>query len=125
MWFIDDSLKKNKKYYLEQANLNFETGINVHIMYGIELFTEIFKRPYIWNEICRHLERNKKERSNEILTIPDFDTSDEILRALKKLKDEKNNLYKKLISSKPEYVQLRKELFPTGKNLKLMQNKFS
>ena len=120
MWFIDDSLKKNKKYYLEQANLNFETGINVHIMYGIELFTEIFKRPDVWNEICRHLERNKKERSNEVLTIPDFDTSDEILRALKKLKNEKNNLYKKLISSKPEYLQLRNELFPTGKNLKLI-----
>ena len=120
MWFIDDSLKKNKKYYLEQANLNFETGINVHIMYGIELFTEIFKRPDVWNEICRHLERNKRERSNEVLTIPDFDTSDEILRALKKLKNEKNNLYKKLISSKPEYLQLRNELFPTGKNLKLI-----
>ena len=34
-----------------------------------------------------------------------------------KLKLEERNLYYKLISEKPEYVQLRNELFPTGKNL--------
>ena len=58
-----------------------------------------------------------KERSDEILSIPEFDTSEEILTALRRLKREKSNLYNKLISNKPEYVQLRAELFPTGENL--------
>lgn len=52
-----------------------------------------------------------------MIAIPDFDTSEEIYQALKKLKLEERNLYNKLISEKPEYVQLRNELFPTGKNL--------
>ena len=49
--------------------------------------------------------------------IPEFDTSEEMLTALRRLKREKSNLYNKLISNKPEYVQLRAELFPTGENL--------
>ena len=34
-------------------------------------------------EICAYLLKNKQERSNEILYIPDFDTSEEIFLALK------------------------------------------
>ena len=121
MWFIDDGLRKNMKYYTEQAKTNSEADINVYIMYGGELFEKIFGRSDIWKELCGHLAKNKRERSNETLIIPDFDTSNEFLRALIKLKSEKNNLYKKLISSKPEYIQLREELFPTGKNLNLIK----
>lgn len=54
-----------------------------------------------------------------MLLIPDFDTSEEMLAALKKLRAQEPALYKKLLSASPAYVQLRKELFPTGKNLSL------
>ena len=93
-------------------------GINIYIMYGRELFTEIFDRPDVWNEICSHLTRNKLERNRERLEIPDFDTSTEILEALRRLKREKPALHEKLLYS-PEYEQLRLELFPTRKNLEL------
>lgn len=119
MWFIDESLVKNKNYYIAEARNDNNLDIQINIYYGGALFSELFNRIDVWNEICTYLQKNKQERSNEILNIPDFDTSDEVANAIKKLKFREPNLYKKLISSKPEYIQLRKELFPTGKNLKL------
>lgn len=117
MWFIDDSLLKNRKFYEEEA---FSTGlkdVEINILYGRELFVKVLNRPDVWDEICLYLEKNKQERSDEVLTIPDFDTSDEIYEAIKRLKKEDPNLYKKLRSNNPKYIQLRKELFPTGFNL--------
>lgn len=61
--------------------------------------------------------QNKMERSQEVLEIPDFDTSTEILEALIIIKNKEPRLYAKLISDKPEYIQLRAELFSTGKNI--------
>lgn len=120
MWFIDDSLKKNKKYYKGRAAAETTTGIDIHILYGIELFEEVFNRVDVWEELCSYLARNKRERSEEILTVPDFDTSEEMLQALKKLKQEEPKIFKKLLSNKPQYIQLRNELFPTGKNLTIV-----
>lgn len=123
MWFIDDSLRKNRKYYLKRADTESEKSITIYILYGIELFTEIFSRPDVWEELCGHLAHNKRDRSNEVLSIPDFDTSPEILSALIRLKAEQKGLYSRLISSRPEYVQLRAELFPMSTNLQLAQDK--
>ena len=118
MWFIDDSLRKNRKYYAGRAEAELLSGVEIRVLYGGELFTEIFARPDVWEELCGHLRRNKTERRNEALTIPDFDTSPEMLRALRRLKAEKRRLYTRLMSPEPEYVQLRAELFPTGENLR-------
>lgn len=119
MWFIDNSLVKNKRYYESEAAAERESGIDINIFYGGELFDTIFSRLDVWKEICNYLQRNKKERSNEVLSIPDFDTSDEMLIALKRLKRDEPALYRKLISDTPVYIQLRNELFPTGKNISL------
>ena len=118
MWFIDGSLVKNKNYYLEEASNDYMAGVDIHIYYGSALFSELFNRIDVWNEIVAYLQKNKAERSNEILSIPDFDTSEEILVALRKLRRNKPSLFNKLMSSKPEYVQLRTELFPTSYNLR-------
>lgn len=113
MWFIDSSLVKNKKYYNEQANLEQLSGVDIKIYYGETLFENLFDRVDVWKEICQYLTRNKQERSNEILNIPDFDKSVEVKEAIEKMKECEPKLYKKLISDKKEYVQLRKELFPS------------
>ena len=118
MWFIDDSLVKNKRYYLEEAGEETLSGVEINILYGRELFVNVLNRPDVWDELCSYLARNKRERSEEILTIPDFDTSDEIHEAIMKLRRNEPRLYEKLLSNKPEYVQLRNELFPTGHNLR-------
>lgn len=117
MWFIDHSLVKNKNYYIGEAETETTSNITLNIFYGGTLFEELFKRNDVWNEICSYLLKNKQERSNEILNIPDFDTSEEILVALKKLKKHEPALYRKLNSDTPAYVQLRNELFPTKYNL--------
>ena len=118
MWFIDDGLVKNKKYYTERAENEGLDGVELSILYGEELFTKILNRPDVWQELCSYLARNKSERSEEILTIPDFDTSDEMHEAIVKLKSQEPRLFAKLLSNKPEYIQLRKELFPTEYNLR-------
>lgn len=120
MWFIDDSLQKNRHYYEERANqANVEMdGIARHILYGKQLFDSVLAYPEAWDELCSHLDRNKQERSQEILNIPDFDNSPEILNALITLKKSDPALYQKLLSNDPKYVQLRREMFPTGHNLK-------
>lgn len=120
MWFIDDSLVKNKNFYTIEASQNTLSNVTLNILYGGALFDTIFKRNDVWQEICQYLEKHKQERSDEILHIPDFDTSPEMLNALKQLKINDPNLYQKLMSDKPLYVQLRKELFPTSTNLKLL-----
>lgn len=117
MWFIDDSLVKNKNYYTEEAKNEQLTGIDINIFYGGTLFNKLFNRMDVWDEICSYLERNKQERSNEVLNIPDFNTSPEVKKAIQRLKNEEPGLYKKLTSDKPEYIQLRKELFPSGINI--------
>lgn len=117
MWFIDDSLIKNKNYYIGEACAERTPCITKNIFYGGDLFSNLFERVDVWTEICSYLLKNKQERSDEILFIPDFDTSDEILNALRKLKREEPRLYRKLISADAAYIQLRNELFPTNQNL--------
>lgn len=115
MWFIDDGLKKNKKYYNEEiSKLSYQ---NVYLKYGKELFIDIFNRVDIWNEIINHLENSSSQRSEEVLQIPDMDTSSEFLEVLQYLKDNKPNLYQKLTtSSAKKYQEVRKKLFPKSYN---------
>lgn len=122
MWFIDDSLKKNKKYYKSEADKVSYNNVEIKIMYGGELFDDLFDNSDVWNEINSHLSKNKEDRNDEVLTIPDFDTSNEMFEALKKLKKSNKTLFKKLVSDKGEYIQLRKELFPTGFNIRKVIN---
>ena len=122
MWFIDDSMTNNRNYYLERAEEETEPDINIHSLYGRSFFTDILNRPEVWDEICSHLEQSKKERSDDVLEVPDFDTSPEMLNALKRLKKEHKRIYRKLISDDPKYKQLRAELFPTEHNLNLIKD---
>ena len=118
MWFSDDSLRKNKKYYLEMINSNTDDSVELKLFYGKELFELLFKRLDIWNELISHLKRNKLERSKEILSVPDFDTSKQIRKALKKIKQNNPKLIEKLLSDNDDYKELKNELFSSGKNLK-------
>lgn len=115
MWFIDDGLIKNKNYYkVEMENFN-EKNITLNLFYGSEMFEQLLDASDAWNEIIGYLNQNKLNRTKDVLTIPDFDESEEILSALNKIS---NKHKKKLLSNEPKYIQLRKELFPNNINLK-------
>lgn len=117
MWFIDPSLTKNKNFYIKEASFEIAPLTDVDVKYGGALFSDIFHRIDVWEEICSYLLKNKQERSNDLLQIPDFDTSKDVKLAIQKLKQEQPKLYKKLMSDHPNYVALREELFPTGYTL--------
>lgn len=111
MWFIDPSLTKNRNYYLQE--LRSEGNDNLRLFYGEELFT-YFNIPEVWNELVDHLTTRRQNNSQEVIEIPDFDTSDEIFEALVRLP---NNLWNKLNTNNDTYKLLRAELFPQGVNL--------
>lgn len=117
MWFTDSSLIKNKKYYQENIETNTDDLLTLHLWYGQEIFSQLFMRMDVWEELISHLKKNKSERSKDILSVPDFDDSDEIRLALQRLKVNEPSLIRNLLSNKDKFVELRKELFPTGKNL--------
>lgn len=117
MWFTDNSLRKNRRFYLEQMNNNTDNELIMNLFYGDDIFTHLFNRLDVWEELISYLRQSKKERSNEILSVPDFDSSDEIRKALLLIQKNNPSLIRKLLSDKIEYIELRKEFFPSGKNL--------
>lgn len=119
MWFVDDGLKKNKHYYTEMAQLE-NLDVEIHICYGKDLFYSVLHQDAVWEEFYGYLLRNKIERDNELLEIPDFDKSEEMLFALKRLRLEEPTLFEKLMSDQPNMLQLRAELFPTEHNIKVI-----
>ena len=114
MWFVDDSLQKNKNYYFEEmAKISYK-NVQTNLYYGKDFFESLINGQSAWKEITAHLTRMRVEASSETLFIPDFDTSDEGYDALKKLSQTYIN---KLLSNDDKYSLLRSEMFPTGKNL--------
>lgn len=117
MWFVDDSLVKNKNYYLEeiQADLKKITNTSLHLYYGEEYFDSLKNGHEAWVELINILKeyRAKHATSNDV-EIPDFGSSKEIYDALLMLPEK---YWKKLMSNKTEYIRLREELFSFGNNL--------
>ncbi|MGL4949950.1 MAG: HpyAIV family type II restriction enzyme, partial [Anaeroplasmataceae bacterium] len=115
MWFIDDGLVKNKKYYNhEMINTDYE-NVDMHLFYGSEFFNYISGEDVVWNEIISHLKTNRLSNSAEVFTIPSFGDSDEIYKALLSLPQTHWN---KLLSNTDKHNLIREELFSSGDNLK-------
>lgn len=114
MWFIDDSLVKNKNYYKqEMSNLNYD-NTDLHLYYGSEFFESLNNGNTAWEEIISYLKQMRIDNNDDLVYIPDFANSEEIYNALIALP---LNYWKKLNSNDEKYVQLRAELFDNGTNL--------
>lgn len=122
MWFIDDSLVKNKKYYLEEMSKSTGANAKIKLYYGKEFFDTLEGGKEAWSELVTYLTRARLEDNKEEIFIPDFGTSVEIYEALLKLSEP---LWKKLNSDDIKYVLLRKELFSNGDNLQRAKEKRS
>lgn len=118
MWFSDDLLKKNKRYYQEEIENNTDLSVKLNVFYGQELFSEFFKNLDCWNELVQHLTQYRKEECKNILNVPDLDTSFEMRNALLKMKRNEPQLLRKLLSNRDEYRKLRAEFFPTAQNIR-------
>ena len=104
MWFVDDSLSKNKKYYLSE----FEKKENINLFYGKELM-EYFEKEFIWDEILEHLEKWKKNGGDEIeLNFEKnwSETKEELIKNVSKF------VWKKIINNKEIVNEVLPILFP-------------
>lgn len=110
MWFIDDSLKKNKKYYKEQmSKMAIDYGCNPILCYGEELFTKEhtkidFIDSRIWSEAIEYLGKWKD-------TLPDmpevnFDLS--CNEALSEIITLEPSIFRSII----ENEEIKKEILP-------------
>lgn len=122
MWFVDDTLIKNKNYYLEEMNKMQEKDVSLHLYYGGEFFDSLKGGKEAWDELTSILRRYRVEHSSldSDIQIPDFGSSSEIYQALLDLPD---TYWKKLMSDTPIYSQIREELFSSGDNLEKAMKK--
>jgi len=114
MWFIDDSKKKNQRYYIQEMNSFRDNNVVLKLYYGQEFFDSLYRGDEAWEELVGHLYSYRQSQSNDVINIPDFDTSEEVYLALLEISTTR---WKKLISNSELYKDLRSELFPTGHNI--------
>ena len=114
MWFIDNSLVKNKNYYKQQMENTHYENTTLNLYYGEEFFNSLENGQVVWNEIINHLMQLRLDNNNELVYIPDFANSDEMYNALINLPE---TYWRKLNSNTEKYEQLRRELFSNGTNL--------
>lgn len=122
MWFIDDSLVKNRNYYLTRmASMAHDYDCSPQLYYGGKMFQEIddFDRE-IWEETLVYLERWKE-------TLPDmpeinFDLNAETV--FQEIKDLPPVIYRKLLNNNEIIKQIFPIIFPEGKVLDLLSRYF-
>lgn len=125
MWFIDDSLTKNRRYYQdEMKKMANDYGCTPYLFYGETMFAEkggIADFPIkMWKEILTHLE-NWKETLPEMPEI-NFDKNAE--NVFDEIKDLPTNIFRKLFDNQDIIEQIFPIIFPEGKVLKLLQHYF-
>lgn len=126
MWFIDDSLRKNRNYYNNEMNRMAEDyGCSPKLYYGEELFSRneygIQDIPYeMWSEINEYLILWKE-------TLPDmpevnFDINSE--EVYEEIKDLSPAIYRKLFENEDILEQILPIIFTTGKVLRKLKKYF-
>ena len=106
MWFIDDSLEKNRRYYLNRMqSMSSDYGCQPELFYGEQLFSQVDDfNIEIWHETLDYLERWKA-------TLPDmpeinFDNNAEVV--FEEVKDLPPIIYRKLLNN----MEVRRQIFP-------------
>ena len=126
MWFIDDSLVKNKSYYLrEMDKLANDYGCTPFLFYGEKMFDTFggisdFDSS-MWAETLDYLERWKD-------TLPDmpeinFDKNANV--AFEEIKNLPPIVYRKLLTNKDIIEQIFPIIFPNGDVLELLSTYFA
>ena len=117
MWFIDQSLVKNKRYYQERINENQNKGANLHLFYGDE-FTRYLEKETIWDEMTEYIFNWKMSEDSKIELNFENDweeTKKELLNNVSK------NTWKKIIKNENVVREILPILFPTGKYKEILE----
>jgi len=125
MWFIDDSLVKNKNYYIKEIeNMTNSYGCSSKLCYGGELFDGAIINGLdasIWNETLRHL-REWKELLPDMPEINFDNESEEVFNEIKELRP---SIYRLLFENEELSSQILPIIFPRGDTLIKLKNYLS
>ena len=111
MWFVDNSLRKNRRYYARKMNETVKENVDMYLFYGSE-FTDYLDKVKIWDELEAYLMNWKMSQDNVIELNFEKDWED----TKKELIDNvptKN--WKKIIKNDKVKEEVMSILFPTGK----------
>lgn len=117
MWFVDQTLVKNKKYYFNQIQQYQDNRVKLHLFYGNE-FTNYLDKVAIWDEMTEYLFKWKISEENKIeLNFEEDweDTKKELLDNVSK------NSWKKIINNNQVVEEVLPILFPTGKYKEILK----
>lgn len=123
MWFIDDSLTKNKNYYLqEMQKLRNDYGCNPYLFYGKQLFNSNLSgfNIEIWNEILLYLECWK----GDLPDMPEINFDKNENTVFNEIKDLPPNIYRKLFTNEDIIKQIFPIIFPENRVLQLLDDYF-
>lgn len=124
MWFIDDSLTKNKKYYLEEMErMQMDYQCKSYLFYGKEMFnnsTEASFRIEMWNEILDYLEQWKQSLPD----MPEVNFDLQAEKVFEEIKGVSPVVYRKLFENKEIIEKIFPILFPENKVLKKLEDYF-
>ena len=111
MWFVDNSLRKNKKYYNKKIEETHKNNVQMFLFYGSE-FTDYLDKVKIWNEMEGYLLTWKVSQDNKI----ELNFEEKWEKTKKELLENvpaKN--WKKIVKNKKVLDEVMPILFPTGK----------
>lgn len=117
MWFVDNSLKKNRKFYLSEIQKNNNIGVSLNLFYGAE-FTNYLDKTRVWDELNEYLLRWKMAEDNKIELNFEKDweeTKTELLEYVPK------KVWKKLMKNQVVVDKILPILFPTAKYKEILE----
>ncbi|ATA88572.1 hypothetical protein CAPN001_09920 [Capnocytophaga stomatis] len=125
MWFIDDSLRKNRKYYLsELEKMANDYDCENYLFYGEEIFGEkggITTFDFsIWQEVLQYLEIWK----NTLPDMPEINFDHKANEVFEEIKNLPPIVFRKIFGNEEVVQQIFPIIFPTGETLNLLQNYF-
>lgn len=125
MWFIDNSLRKNRKYYFaEMEKMANDYGCENYLFYGDEIFgakggVSVFDYE-IWTETLYYLE----EWKNTLPDMPEVNFDLNAHEVFEEIKHLPPIVFRKILNNQDVIEQIFPIIFPTGETLDLLINYF-
>lgn len=125
MWFIDDSLTKNKNYYLgRMASMSSDYGCSPYLFYGEKMFESYGGvsdfDDEIWQETLLYLQRWK----DTLPDMPEINFDNEAETVFDEIKDLPPLVYRKLFDNEEIIRQIFPIIFPEGTVLEMLSDYF-
>lgn len=117
MWFVDQTLVKNKRYYFSQMQQYHDDRVKLHLFYGAE-FPTYLDKVAVWDEMTEYLFKWKMSEENKI----ELNFEEDWEETKKELKENvSKNSWKKIINNKQVVDEILPILFPTKKYLEILK----